>query len=59
MRELGLAGNASAYREDHLVPLCAGGHPSDEKNLLSDNLAFAGSLSGRLLPLAIMLPVPD
>jgi hypothetical protein len=28
MRELGLRG------EDHLVLLCAGGHPSDPRNLL-------------------------
>src|SRR3954464_772149 len=29
MQELGLPGTADDYREDHLVPLCVGGHPSD------------------------------
>jgi len=30
---LHLDGAASDYREDHLVPLCAGGHPTDPRNL--------------------------
>ena len=33
MRELGLPGTLRDYHEDHLVPLCVGGHPSDERNL--------------------------
>jgi hypothetical protein len=33
MRELNLPGTAHDYHEDHLVPLCVGGHPSDEHNL--------------------------
>jgi hypothetical protein len=33
MRELSLPGNAHDYHEDHLVPLCAGGHPTDPRNL--------------------------
>lgn len=33
IREQGLPGNPRDYHEDHLVPLCAGGHPSDPKNL--------------------------
>ena len=33
MRELGQAGSPNAYHEDHIVPLCAGGHPRDPKNL--------------------------
>jgi hypothetical protein len=33
MRELDLPGTAQDYHEDHLVPLCVGGHPSDERNL--------------------------
>lgn len=33
MRELGLPGEAKDYEEDHLVPLCVGGHPTDHRNL--------------------------
>ena len=33
MRELRLPGTAHDYHEDHLVPLCVGGHPSDPRNL--------------------------
>ena len=33
MRELNLPGSAHDYHEDHLVPLCAGGHPTDPRNL--------------------------
>jgi hypothetical protein len=33
MGELGLPGTIHDYHEDHLVPLCVGGHPSDERNL--------------------------
>jgi len=33
MRELELAGDADNYHEDHLVPLCIGGHPRDPQNL--------------------------
>ena len=30
---LHLQGTESDYREDHLVPLCMGGHPTDPRNL--------------------------
>ena len=30
---LQLGGDPSDYHEDHLVPLCAGGHPTDPRNL--------------------------
>jgi hypothetical protein len=33
MREFNLPGIARDCREDHLVPLCVGGHPSDPRNL--------------------------
>ena len=33
MRELGLQGAPGNYHEDHLVPLCVGGHPRDPRNL--------------------------
>ena len=33
MRERGLPGSVQDYHEDHLVPLCVGGHPSDPRNL--------------------------
>jgi hypothetical protein len=33
MGELELADDADNYHEDHLVPLCAGGHPRDPRNL--------------------------
>lgn len=33
MQELGLPGKARNYEEDHLVPLCVGGHPTDYHNL--------------------------
>jgi hypothetical protein len=33
MRELGQLGHPSEYHEDHVVPLCAGGHPTDRRNL--------------------------
>jgi hypothetical protein len=33
MRALHLRGKASEYEEDHLVPLCIGGHPTDRRNL--------------------------
>ena len=33
MRTLHLPGKASEYEEDHLVPLCLGGHPTDHRNL--------------------------
>ena len=33
IRELGLPGHPGEYHEDHLVPLCVGGHPSDPRNL--------------------------
>lgn len=39
MRALGLPGTKSDYHEDHLVPLCVGGHPSDEKNLWPESVA--------------------
>ena len=32
-RELGLEGAPDNYHEDHLVPLCVGGHPRDPRNL--------------------------
>lgn len=33
MRALQLPGHAKDYEEDHLVPLCVGGHPTDRRNL--------------------------
>jgi hypothetical protein len=33
MHELDLPGSAQDYHEDHLVPLCVGGHPRDPRNL--------------------------
>ena|SRR5258708_7857993 len=33
MRALHLPGKVSEYEEDHLVPLCLGGHPTDHRNL--------------------------
>ena len=30
---LHLEGGATDYHEDHLIPLCAGGHPTDPRNL--------------------------
>jgi hypothetical protein len=33
MSALRLDGATADYREDHLVPLCAGGHPTDPRNL--------------------------
>lgn len=33
MRELRLPGRAEDYEEDHLVPLCVGGHPTSRHNL--------------------------
>ena len=33
MKELGLPGTMHDYHEDHLVPLCVGGAPRDERNL--------------------------
>ena len=33
MRALNLPGEPSEYHEDHRIPLCAGGHPSDPHNL--------------------------
>ena len=36
MHALHLAGSARDYEEDHLVPLCVGGHPTDHRNLLDD-----------------------
>jgi hypothetical protein len=38
MRELGLQGTPQDYHLDHLVPLCAGGHPTDPRNLWSQLL---------------------
>lgn len=33
MKALHLEGAPSDYQEDHLVPLCVGGHPTDPRNL--------------------------
>ena len=33
LRELHLSGKAKDYEEDHVVPLCIGGHPTDHRNL--------------------------
>jgi hypothetical protein len=33
MIEYGLTGDPSDYELDHLIPLCCGGHPTDERNL--------------------------
>ena len=45
MRELGLPGTVSDYHEDHLVPLCVGGHPSDPRNLWPEPVAGQWSSS--------------
>ena len=45
MRELGLPGTVHDYHEDHLVPLCAGGHPSDPRNLWPEPIAGQWSAS--------------
>jgi hypothetical protein len=45
MRELRLPGTKGDYHEDHLVPLCVGGHPSDEKNLWPEPVAGRWSAS--------------
>jgi len=39
MRELMLPGKKADYHEDHLVPLCVGGHPSDPRNLWPEPVA--------------------
>jgi hypothetical protein len=39
MLELGLPGTVRDYYEDHLVPLCVGGHPSDPRNLWPEPVA--------------------
>ncbi len=39
MRARHLPGSPGEYHEDHLVPLCAGGHPSDARNLWPQPLA--------------------
>jgi hypothetical protein len=39
MQRLGLKGNAGDYVIDHVVPLCAGGHPSDPRNLWPQPIA--------------------
>jgi hypothetical protein len=45
MRELRLPGTAHDYHEDHLVPLCVGGHPSDPLNLWPEPVAGQWSAS--------------
>ncbi len=39
MHELDLPGTVHDYHEDHLVPLCVGGHPSDPRNLWPEPVA--------------------
>jgi len=45
MRQLRLPGTKSDYHEDHLVPLCVGGHPSDSRNLWPEPVAGQWSAS--------------
>jgi hypothetical protein len=45
MRELGLPGTIHDYYEDHLVPLCVGGHPDDPRNLWPEPIAGKWSAS--------------
>jgi hypothetical protein len=45
IRELGLPGTPLDYREDHLVPLCVGGHPSDPRNLWPEPVSGRWSAS--------------
>ena len=45
MREFGLAGTVHDYHEDHLVPLCVGGHPRDPRNLWPEPAAGRWSAS--------------
>ena len=45
MRELDLPGTGQDYHEDHLVPLCVGGHPSDPRNLWPEQVAGRWSAS--------------
>lgn len=45
MHELDLPGTAHDYHEDHLVPLCVGGHPSDPRNLWPEPIAGRWSTS--------------
>jgi len=45
MLELDLPGSAHDYHEDHLVPLCVGGHPSDPRNLWPEPVAGRWSTS--------------
>jgi hypothetical protein len=39
MRDYGLTGAASGYREDHLIPLEIGGSPTDPRNLWPEDVA--------------------
>jgi hypothetical protein len=36
---LQLSGGPTDYEEDHLVPLCAGGHPTDARNLWRERVS--------------------
>lgn len=45
MREQDLPGAAQDYHEDHVVPLCVGGHPSDPRNLWPEPVAGRWSTS--------------
>lgn len=45
MHELDLPGSVHDYHEDHLVPLCVGGHPSDPRNLWPEPIAGRWSTS--------------
>jgi hypothetical protein len=45
MRELRLPGTSHDYHEDHLIPLCVGGHPSDPRNLWPEPMAGQWSAS--------------
>jgi hypothetical protein len=42
--ERGLPGSLSDYREDHIVLLCAGSHPSGERNLWPPFQSFCRTL---------------
>jgi len=49
IHELRLPRTAHDYHEDHLVPLCVGGHPSDPRNLWAEPAAVQWSASAMTL----------
>jgi hypothetical protein len=42
MRERKWPGKVTDYHEDHLVPLCVGGHPTDARNLWLNRAGIPG-----------------